>query len=461
MRFVVPAALAALVPLSLVACDGGSAAGPAGPVTPAEPLAACSYTNPFSSSPECREYTGAGWTEALVRRDCERGWSGELSLGGRCPTEDVLGTCAVAAGTEDALTIVFPGTDTTQCESTRNGCEVFARGTYDGVLCEGGGMPPVTTGNVFQPPTEVCEEPLAGEPTGSGEGGSVCTWNAISGCTEEGRRFADYASCDIVRTQRPYYPVAPADTVPPTPDTRASDPEYMAELDWVTSQVEACACVCCHSSELAPRGASNWLIEAPGIWVDSMGPNGLALAAGWVDSSALGAYPAEENNGFDRSRAGIPTTDADRMIAFFEAELARRGLTREDFRDTRPFGGPIYDQLVYEPGACEPGIGVDAEGRVNWENGSARYVYVLAEGSGNPVVPPNLDLPEGTIWRLDVRYDAAPIESGIAYGSVPEGASQRFPAEGAPAALVSGETYYLYVTADVGVPRTRCLFTAP
>jgi hypothetical protein len=32
---------------------------------------------------------------------------------------------------------------------------------------------------------------------------------------------------------------------------------------------------------------------------------------------------------------------------------------------------------------------------------------------------------------------------------------------GAPAALAPGQTYYLYVLADIGIPLTRCLFTTP
>jgi hypothetical protein len=41
------------------------------------------------------------------------------------------------------------------------------------------------------------------------------------------------------------------------------------------------------------------------------------------------------------------------------------------------------------------------------------------------------------------------------------GANQRFP-QGmtAPAALRAGQQYYLYVMQDVGIPVTRCLFTA-
>ena len=101
-----------------------------------------------------------------------------------------------------------------------------------------------------------------------------------------------------------------------------------------------------------------------------------------------------------------------------------------------------------------------ADGTISWAGGSARYVYVLAEDAPNPGVPPNLDLPEGTRWRVDVPWDAAPMASGsVRYGAVPDGARQSFPADGSPAKLTAGTTYYLYVLADIAVPITRCLFT--
>src|SRR5262245_45690077 len=54
---------------------------------------------------------------------------------------------------------------------------------------------------VFIPPFVDCREPLDGEP-GMGPDGQVCTNVAISGSTEPGRYFPDYASCDVVLTQR-------------------------------------------------------------------------------------------------------------------------------------------------------------------------------------------------------------------------------------------------------------------
>lgn len=441
---------------------------PAPMVTPPRTLASCAYTNPFSMRPECKDYVGAGWTMPTATTDCA-GYSGTLSEAA-CAVPSQLGRCAIGADLPNATIITFPGADAAQCASTRTGCQVFARGAFTpaGVCADGdAGAPDASTGSdasvpglgVFQPPTRTCRAPRAGERPGASPNGEVCTWNAISASTEEGRRFDDYASCEQVRTQRPYYPVeaAPARA---TPDPRMSDPTYVAELTWVRSQVESSACICCHSSRAAPLGTSNWFVEAPGNWMDSFHPSGLALGAGWIDSASFGAYPSEQNNGFARTLSGFPSTDPPRMQRFFERELAARGRTRESFAGAEPFGGPIYAQSVYTPTACAAGIGVGTDGVVQWSGGAARYVYVLDAGSANPGVPPNLDLPRGTRWRVDVPPTGSPMPSGIPYGRVPAGATQRFPATGAPAPLVAGATYYLYVLLDVGIPVTRCTFTA-
>jgi hypothetical protein len=75
---------------------------------------------------------------------------------------------------------------------------------------------------------------------------------------------------------------------------------------------------------------------------------------------------------------------------------------------------------------------------------------------------PNLDLPKGTRWRLDVPPDAKPLASGeVRYGEVPNGMKQRAPVSGPPPQLEPNKMYYLYASADVIVPLTRCLFTFP
>lgn len=442
--------------------DSSEAAVPSGPAL----TASCVYTNPFSRAEECREYIDPLSTPESVATDCAN-QRGTLRMGMLCGYAATLGACEVRQPNTDAIRVMFPGADASQCPATQRGCTVFARGSFTplGVCAGDGGVAPSDASapppsSVYQPAVRECRDPLPGEPRGMSEGGQVCTWSAVAGATEPGRRYENYASCERVRTQRPYYPVdaAPARK---TPDPRMQDPAYVSELNWVRSQVEASACVCCHSSRIAPEGPSNWYLEAPGNWMDSFFDSGLALGAGWIDSRALGAYPASENNGFDRVRSGIPSTDPERMTRFFQAELAHRGRTRESFAEHEPFGGPIYDQLVYTPSACTGTDGIAADGTLRWTGGPARYLYVLDAGSASPGVPPNLDLPMGTRWRFDVAPTSTAIASGVAYGRTPAGATQRFPSTGSPAPLTPGATYYLYVLADVGIPVTRCLFTAP
>lgn len=420
----------------------------------------CVYANPFSKSEECREYKGEAWTEDDVRADCDA-QTGVLS-DGACGYADTLGTCVLGSGSDKETHVVIPGNDAKLCNVQKVGCEVFAKGLFEpSKVCEGGGDPLPPAEGVFQPPERICKDPLAGEPAGQSENGQVCTWGMISGCTEPGRKFTDYASCDPVYTQRPYYPVDPAPP-PASPDPRMDDPAYVAELDWVKSQVEACACVCCHDGEVAPQGAAIWDIRGEGNWMSTFSEYGLAFAGGILDSSLLGAYPKEENNGFIRENTGLPSTEPDRLRLFFENELKDRGMSSDDFANSSPVPEFFYEQSIFEPAACAKGEGVDAEGNVVWAGGDARYVYVLETGSDNPGVPPNLDKPQGTVWRLDVPPTKAALKSGsVAFGAVPQNTVQSIPEDGTKPALTSGKTYYLYVLADVAIPITRCLFTAP
>jgi hypothetical protein len=446
--------------------EGGS------PVPVPTGVGRCDYTNPFGQSVECKAYTGPGWTPETAAADCAAvlpGTAGVFSAEGACGFPVELGRCAVTMPAETAYELVMSGTtpeNDAGCALARTGCETFARGVFTpSGPCAGGDPGPTPPSGppqagVFIPPYETCKPPVEGEPPGRAPNGDVCTFNAISACTEPGRRFEDYASCDVVRSQRPYYPVPPR-AVAPENDPRLSDPTYLAEMGWVTEQAAACGCTCCHSQRASTAGASIWSIDESPLWLDHLSDGGLALLAGLADSSVLGAYPAEENYGFGRDETGLPSTDPARMQAFLLGEWMRRGRTPADAAEIPPFGGPIYSQQVYVPEPCRAGEGVGADGTVTWTNGEARYVYVLEAGSKNPGVPPNLDLPEGTVWRVDVTPDQRAVASGFAYGDVPAGAVQRFPAEGRPAALVSGETYYLYVLFDVGLPITRCLFEAP
>ncbi|MEC9466169.1 MAG: proteinase inhibitor [Myxococcota bacterium] len=423
----------------------------------------CVYINLFSNLEECREYRGASWTEQSGREDC----LGQQDAGfgaGVCPYTETLGYCLMEGGTESSYHIVFPGSDADECAGSEMGCELFGGGQFmPSDVCgdldddmDTGGIG--SGGSVFQPGELMCMPPLGGEPAGQVDG-DVCTWSSIGGCTEEGRKFNEYAECSDVLTQRPYYPFPTSTFETPEDDPIRTNEAFLVELEWVKNQAESCGCVCCHTESVAPQGASNWNTEAPGIWTDTFTELGLATSAGWVDSTALGAHAPEDNNGFDRSVTALPTTDIARMVAFFEGELARRGLTRDDFADATPIGGPLYTQLIYEPSACENGEGVLADGTLDWSGGPARYLYVLEGDSSSPGVPPNLDMPDGVLWRFNVSPSEDAVAEGFKYGEVPTSATQVFPAEGAPDALQRGKEYYLYVMKDIAIPITRCLFT--
>ncbi len=447
-------------PAETTAADGGTADTTTATPEPSA-VGRCEYTSAFTGGAECREYVGDGWTDADVLAQCEQ-LTGTATLDAACADDGGLGVCVLGSGTDQETRIVVYGDDASTCATQQTGCEVFAQGVWEpAAACEGETGEPVDPpeGTVFEQPTLNCVDPLPGEPAGLSEGGQVCTWQMISAATEPGRQFVDYASCDVVRTQRPYY-AAPPPTGHDDPDPRLDEPTYVAELAWVRGEVEASACVCCHAESAAPEGPSIWFVDAPGNWMNSFYPSGLAFAGGIVDSSAFGAYPAEQNNGFHRDTTGLPSTDPERMRAFFLAEFAHRGLDASDFADAPPVGGPLVDQLAYEPGPCTNGEGVDADGTIMWTGGDARYVYVLEADARSPTVPPNLDLPDGTLWRIDVPSDGDPVRSGeVVFGDIPSGTTQRVPATGVPPALVPGTSYYLYASRDVLVPVTRCVFT--
>lgn len=443
----------------IAACSESSGSSPSSSTSSA---LSCTYENIFTEVQECRVYAGSAADPAAARRDCSaRG--GTISESG-CATTNVLGTCTVPVGGTPTLLTAL-GADATECRKVRQGCTNITGGEFAaGPGCEGALEEPTFSFAPSAPAVRVCKAPASGTPPGQSAGGQVCTWEWISGATEEGRRFADYASCENVRTQRPYDPLPPSKQLAKK-DPRVDDPSYRAEMVWAKSQAESSGCSCCHAASLTPRGPAVWDTEAGGNWANSFSLYGLAFAAGVIDSHLLGAYPAAENNRFardvgtSRDLPGIPSTDPARMKRFFLGELAYRGVPLERFGVERPTPG-FADQLAsFEPKPCENGAGVAPDGTIAWAGPPARFVQVLTPGSKNPVTPPNLDLPEGTLWRLDAPVGTEPFAPGtVRYGVVPSGAAQGFPATGAPSPLENGRTYYLYVQLDVDVPVERCLF---
>lgn len=301
-----------------------------------------------------------------------------------------------------------------------------------------------------------CRAPRPGD-TGSSPGGKVCTNVAVSGSTEAGKSFPDYAACDVVRTQRPYASKPPAGHTDPS-DPRLMDAAFQGELAWVTAQVRASACVCCHDGSQAPSGAAEWDVAASGIWTDTASDAAIGLFSGYTDSTILGHYAPSANDGFERTTTGLPSTDSARMQAFWDAELARRGISKAQAAAYPPFGAPLIAAYRAAPEACADGVGIDASGAITWGGAPARYVYVLAVSSPNPSLPPDADLPEGTLWRLDVLASADAVASGLRYGITPAGTFQHVPATGKAPALQHGTTYHLFVLQDVGLVSQNCLF---
>lgn len=439
--------------------EDGSGDADAGPV-----IGSCTYVNTFADAPECRQYRGPGWTAESAAADCESvflGSAGTFTADIPCTLDDVIGTCVVGdlggTGYETLSTGTADG-----CGTAQAACEGFAGGTFEpAAVCGSCAASEEDTAVPFTPPYEDCRDPMPGEPAGASDG-QVCTPTIISGATEPGRYFPDYADCDVIRTQRPYYPAPPADATDPDPnDPRLDDGDYMTELAWVREQAAASACTCCHTASDTPGGAALWDIDAGPLWIDTVSDRALSMLAGFTDSAAFGFLPPEQSNGFDRSQSGLPTTDLPRLQAFAERELTRRGVTMEEAAQLPPFAPQFQDLIDYRPEPCDEGLGMDEGGRLLWTGGPARYVSVLRADATSPGLPPNWDLPAGTLWAISVPPQEAAMGCGMGYGELSDQTVQRFPESGAPEPLVSGETYYLHVQRDVALPITRCLFVAP
>jgi hypothetical protein len=426
----------------------------------------CEYQGVNSKLPECKEYVGE-WTVSESEAECKT-LSGTFSEASACPeTGPLLGQCLLTPNAKQNR-ILVRSADTAQCSINKTGCEFFGGGFWKpSTVCGGVSDELVVLDNAFPEPVKVCRAPKPGEAPGKSENGQICSWEGIHGATEEGRDYVGNVSCERALKMRSYFS-APSNARYGQPDSRRENQTYLAEEKWVVSQVTSQACTCCHSNAV-PSGGAVFGIDRPGSFANQFNDRGLAQGAGWVKSIVLGALAGETNNGFQKSDDAHPdysifmSTDAARMKRFFEGELAHRKLTRADFEGKPDGFGPLTPQLEFRPSTCDAGEGVAADGTITWGKGKARYVYVMESTSRSPTVPPNLWLPEGILWRLDVPETGTPVASrSVKYAQVPEGLRQRVPANGAPAQkLVSGRSYYLYVAADVLLPITRCLFVAP
>ena len=81
--------------------------GSGGEVT-SNPLGSCDYNNLFSSAPECRNYTGSGWTLDSARSDCAA-QADNTFLEQACDESLSLGTCSISSDEGLGYDIILAG----------------------------------------------------------------------------------------------------------------------------------------------------------------------------------------------------------------------------------------------------------------------------------------------------------------------------------------------------------------
>ena len=235
-------------------------------------------------------------------------------------------------------------------------------------------------------------------------------------------------------------------------------------MAWATAQLDSSGCGCCHNSESGYATVFDWGIGPN--WVSTMSDMGVVLAAGLAGEGVFVTMPPEDNHGFAQAGNAFVSTDPERLAQFFLDEVEFRGLGQDAVEAADAFYAavPFAALATEKPWACPEGVGVDAEGQVHWSLTDGRFLNILQGNEENPNIPP-LDAPEGTLWRYEATAHADAMTSGaVAYGaSDTEGTAQRFPADGsAPAELVEGETYTLFITNRMsGARREHCEFTYP
>ena len=279
----------------------------------------------------------------------------------------------------------------------------------------------------------------------------VCVWNSPTAFAPEGIVFNEIGSCDHVFTQAPSWFMHPQRLY----DSDASlleDEAFTEELRWAQAQVASSGCSCCHSSQSGSNHGTAWDADAPAVWTDTISLPRLYLLSGMIpEHREFGAFAPEENHGASREIVMVPSSDPERLRAFFVSEFERRGGTEEDKEDAQKQMDTLFSRKAAEPRACiDPFEGL-IDGKLVWNNTQGvRQVYLQEMGSEIPGFPPNLDKPAGTVWAFRVPADMEPIKSGtVVPGELPEGAVQLIPEDGSAPVLESGERYRFFATPDV------------
>jgi len=137
-------------------------------------------------------------------------------------------------------------------------------------------------------------------------------------CVAEGELFRDTYDCAVVEGPGPGSEAGPRSKVTDADPARLQDPD----AEWARAQVNACSCICCHSE--GGRGAAWWAADFEPFWVDAATDSALQSLSGTEKEGGKGAWlnPAT-NHGFTRE-FGPPSTDPERMGAFYRRQLGYR-----------------------------------------------------------------------------------------------------------------------------------------
>ena len=293
----------------------------------------------------------------------------------------------------------------------------------------------------------------------------VCVWNSPTAAAPEGVYFNEIGACDHVFTQAPSWFVEPKREYA-SDRTLLEDETFITELHWARDQISSSGCGCCHSSNIGSEHASGWDAGAPEVWTDTLSNARLYLLSGMIEEhQSFGEFNPDENHGFTRSEVMQPSSDPERLRAFFLSEFERRGGSEEDKMEAQQQMDSLFSRKEEESRECiQPFEGL-IDGKFVWnDEQTSRQVYIQEIESELPGFPPNLDRPAGTVWAFRMPADQAEgFPSGtIELGVLPEKAIQLVPQDGSAPQFESGKTYRFFVTPDVMLLRlANCVFTAP
>ena len=206
--------------------------------------------------------------------------------------------------------------------------------------------------------------------------------------------------------------IPPSGFETPEDDPIRSDDAFLAEVEWAKGQAESCGCVCCHTTGTAPRRCGCFRYSGRRHLDGHLHQTGPRNCCRLDRFESLGAHAAMDNNGFDRSRTGSSNHRRRTHDPILRGRISQAWRDSEEFEGKQPLAAPSQRKQRLSPRHVPQGIGIDATNKISWSGGTARYIYVLEAGAANPGVPPNLDRPDGTIWKIDVEPTAAALKLG-------------------------------------------------